>query len=82
MPESYYIQHGMGHDALLRCKDCRNLVLFDTLQKLGSCPCGNRKVVEIRTLSAEEFARIKSGELDFPHREEFLKEFSGVDVDV
>jgi hypothetical protein len=81
MAESYYVKHGMGHDALLRCKDCRKLVSFELLQKLGNCTCGNRRVVEIRTLSEEEFADIQSGRIDFPHREEFLAEFAGVDVD-
>ncbi len=76
----YYEDLGSGCDWILRCKDCRELVTAATLEKLGSCLCGNRKVVEVRTLSEAEFARIKSGELDFPHRDLFIKEFEAIDV--
>lgn len=76
----YYNDLGQAHDELMRCKDCRALILASTLRKLGCCPCGNKRVVEITTLSEAEHARILSGELDFPHRALFLKEFTGVEV--
>ena len=45
--ERYYVDKERGHDYLLRCKDCGNLVIFDASRKLGVCPgtpekaCGN-----------------------------------------
>jgi hypothetical protein len=72
----YYIELGLGCDALLRCKDCRQLVTAETLTRIGSCPCGCRRVVEITTLSEDEMARVESGAIDFPHRAQFLAEFS------
>lgn len=77
----YYNALGRGHDDLLRCKDCTGLVLYKQIQKLGCCPtCGNRRFIEITVLSEQEMADIASGHLDFPDREAFMKEFSGVDV--
>ena len=72
----YYDGTDTAHDGLMRCKDCRQLVLAATLRTSGSCPCGCRRVVEITILSDEERDRIVSGSLDFPHKDKFLEEFS------
>lgn len=76
----YYEALNRACDYLVRCHDCRQLVTPEMITALGSCKCGCRRVVEIRTLSEEEHTKISSGEIDFPHRAEFLKEFGGVDV--
>lgn len=72
----YYVDQGKGCDDLMRCKDCRKLVTARTLAALGSCKCGCRKVVEIRTLSVTEWLLIRIGFIRFPSRNLFLKEFS------
>lgn len=72
--ERYYVGLGLGTDAILRCKDCRKLQLLENLTKLGSCECGNRRVVEVTTLTPDERAYVET--LDFPHKAEFLAEFA------
>lgn len=72
--ERYYVALGRGSDYLLRCKDCRELVLLADLEKRGSCACGNRRVAEITTLTEAEKAAVES--MDFPYKAEFLAEFS------
>lgn len=75
--KTYYEKEGLGHDHLLRCADCKKLVLFADLQTHGSCKyCGNRRVTEVTTLSVLEWLRVRTGLLSFPHRKEFIKEFS------
>lgn len=76
-PTRYYesLVPPQGADALLRCKDCQRLVSHAVLQHIGCCPCGNRRVAEITTLSLWEHFKIARGMLVFPHREKFLKEF-------
>lgn len=74
----YHDIDGLAHDFLLRCKDCRRLVLYSDLKKRGSCKCGNRRVVEITTLNLREWLKIRLGILDFPYRREFLREFPGL----
>lgn len=74
----YYIAQGRGCDHLLRCKDCQKLVKAVDLCKLGCCPCGCKRVVEITTLSEDEHKLISDGILDFPHRDLFLAEFNAV----
>lgn len=74
--QPYYVDLGKGCDDLMRCAGCRRLITALTVSSLGSCECGSRKVVEIRTLSEEEHADIVSGKIDFPHRAEFLAEFA------
>lgn len=76
----YYTALGKACDDILRCKDCQRLVLHATLVKFGCCPdCGNKRVMEVTTLTVEEHDRITHGVLDFPHRAEFLEEFSPVE---
>lgn len=75
---AYYEKYGMGTDALVRCTECQRLVTHAEIQQLGCCPCGCRRMREITTLSEQEEAAIRSGAIDFPYREEFLKEFTGV----
>lgn len=72
----YYTALGRATDFLLRCKDCRQLVLVEKLVKDGCCPCGNKRVAEITTLTEQEQADIASGVIDFPHRAAFLAEFT------
>jgi DNA-directed RNA polymerase subunit RPC12/RpoP len=75
----YYYGLGLEHDDILRCKDCSRLVTYKTLQKLGCCECGNRRVTEVRTLSESEMHAIRSGEIQFEHSDLFLAEFKGVE---
>lgn len=76
---NYYEDLGRAHDCLLRCKDCKALVTYQTITKLGSCDkCGNKRFVEITLLSEQEMADIQSGVIDFPARDKFLKEFTPV----
>lgn len=80
--ERYYVEHGAGHDSLMRCKDCQGLVTFAAIAKLGCCDkCGNKRFIEITLLDDQEMADIKNGTIDFPYREEFLAEFAAVDMD-
>lgn len=73
----YYESLGRSCDFLLRCRDCRRLLLYSTITATGACPkCGNRKVVEVTGLSLWEWLKIRLGILDFPDRRIFLKEFS------
>ncbi len=75
----YYEDLGQAHDDLLRCKDCQKLVTMKAIAKLGMCDgCGNKRFTEITLLQQEEMDKIVSGEIDFPHRDLFLAEFSGV----
>ena len=76
----YYEDLGKGCDDLMRCRSCRQLVTARVIAKLGSCLCGSTQVTEIRTLSEQEMADIKSGKIDFPDREQFLAEFAAVDL--
>lgn len=76
----YYMDLGRATDCLLRCKDCNELVPEAVYKQLGSCKCGNKRFNEIRTLSQEEYDAIAAGTLDFPYRDEFLREFAGIDV--
>lgn len=71
----YYVALGTAHDELLRCKDCKKLVTFESLKKIGCCSCGNRRVTEITLLTSAEYEDIKSGKIAFPHSAEFLAEF-------
>ncbi len=81
-PIRYYEELGRAHDYLLRCKDCRALVTFHTIQKFGVChQCGNRRFTEITILSEQEMTDLTTGKIDFPDRELFLREFSAVDTD-
>ena len=72
----YYEDLGQAHDNLMRCKDCRALVTYQVITKIGGCnKCGNKRFSEITLLSQEEMDDIRSGKIDFPHRELFLAEF-------
>lgn len=75
--ERYYTDLGRACDYIFRCKDCRHLVRHTVLAARGCCPCGNRRVVEVTTLSWWEWLRIRCGLLRFPYRREFLAEFGG-----
>ena len=72
----YYEALGRAHDMLLRCKDCRRLVLYSKLTKLGSCRCGNKRVIEVTTLTLWEWLKIRLGFIRFPDRNKFLREFT------
>lgn len=72
----YYEELGSATDWIVRCHDCKKLQTAAQLQEYGTCECGNRKVEEVRTLDDTEMADIQSGRIDFPYREEFLKEFA------
>jgi hypothetical protein len=69
-----------AHDMLLRCDDCRRLVVYPEMQaNQGTTPCcGTRKVREVRHLKFFEWLRVRTGLLDFPYRKEFLAEFGRV----
>ncbi len=74
----YYEELGRAHDYLLRCKDCSRLVTFKRITKLSSCKCGNKKFIEITTLSGWELFKLKFGLIRFPDKDKFLAEFSRV----
>ncbi|HYB96808.1 MAG TPA: hypothetical protein VEC39_17680 [Vicinamibacterales bacterium] len=74
--QRYYVALGRACDWILRCKDCQQLVTSADIAKRGSCACGNRRFAEITMLSEQEHASIVSGAIDFPHREDFLREFA------
>jgi hypothetical protein len=44
-------------DPVVRCDSCSQIVLVETLKKLGMCKCGNRKVRALQTLTGEEKAQ-------------------------
>lgn len=72
----YYEALGKAHDDVLRCHDCKRLVVHRALATLGACPhCGNRRVTQVVALGAWEWIRIRLGLLNFDHRQEFLAEF-------
>lgn len=76
--ERYYVAEGRAHDYLLRCKDCKALVTFAVLTKLGACECGNKRFNEITILTEQEEADIRSGKISFPDSDKFLAEFTAV----
>ena len=82
--ERYYVDKDRGHDYLLRCKDCGNLVTFDVIRKSGFCPgtaekaCGNKRFTEVTLLTEKEITDIRSGVIDFEDRDLFLEEFEAV----
>jgi hypothetical protein len=79
--ERYYEKMGMGHDFILRCKDCQSIETFQHITALGCCSkCGNKRFAEITLLNEKEMAMIKSGEISFPESDKFLAEFSGVEL--
>lgn len=74
---TYYEKLGESHDGILRCEDCKRLTTHVALIAAHGCPrCGNRRVTEVTTLSLVEWLRVRLGLIDFPHRHEFLQEFS------
>lgn len=77
--EEYYVKLGIGHDHLLRCKDCHRLVTHENVITVGGCRyCGCRRLVQISTLSVWEWLKIRLRVIDFPYRKEFLQEFARV----
>ncbi len=77
--ERYYVDHGAGHDDLMRCKDCQALVVMESIKKLGCCEkCGNKRFMEITILTEKEMEGIANGTIDFPYRAEFMAEFKSV----
>lgn len=77
-PERYYVSLGRAHDCLLRCKDCRALITYERITKLGSCECGNKRFLEITALNDAEQEQVKA--MDFPDKEAFLAEFAPVEA--
>lgn len=76
--ERYYVQQGRSHDFLVRCQDCRKLVLYAAIVKRGQCRCGNKRFTEVTTLTPWEWLRIRLGFLRFPDWDKFLREFREV----
>lgn len=75
----YYEKYDKGHDDLLRCKDCSRLVTYASMfdnGRTGLTPCcGSRSTREVRALTVWEWLKVRLAIIDFPHRDEFLKEF-------
>lgn len=71
----YYEDHGLAHDGVFRCKECKRLNTIDTIQESGACVCGHRRMTEVTSLSGWEWLQIRLGVIDFPLRKEFLAEF-------
>lgn len=75
--DTYYEKDGVvAHDFLLRCASCHKLVLHTYLNEKGSCSCGNRKVNEIRGLTAWEWFQIRVGIIQFQDSGRMLAEFN------
>ena len=74
----YYEALGQAHDQILRCKDCQRLVVYRHLIKHARCICGNRRMMEITTLTIWEWVRIRLGLIRFAYRKEFLSEFNPI----
>lgn len=75
----YYENLGMAHDCLMRCKDCQKLVPYSAITKIGCCDgCGNKRFTEITLLTEVEMEAVKT--MDFPYKEQFIKEFAGVEL--
>ena len=72
----YYEDLGRAHDYLMRCKDCQKLVDYEKITKRGVCKCGNKRFIEITTLTLWEWIQIKVGLIRFKDRKLFIKEFS------
>ena len=73
----YYHDLGRGHDYLLRCKDCKKLITYDSISEAGGCKhCGNKRVTEITSLTLWEWLKVRLGIIRFPDRSLFLQEFS------
>lgn len=72
----YYEALGMGIDAILRCTQCQRLQTQAELAKRTTCVCGNKRMNDVKTLSAWEWLKIRTGWINFPHRKLFLKEFA------
>lgn len=73
--KTYYESLGEGSDKILRCQDCKRLILHSYLVQKGSCKCGNRRMIEVRTLTLWEWFKIWTSIIDFPNRDRFLAEF-------
>lgn len=52
-------------DPVLRCDSCKKLVRVDYLDTRGGCPCGSRRMVEVRSLSQVEMAKLEQEFPDF-----------------
>ena len=73
----YYEALGASHDDVLRCRQCRRLVVHQAIIRGGHCPhCATKRFEEVRSLTLWEFLRIKLGLLRFAHRAAFLAEFT------
>jgi hypothetical protein len=78
--QRYYVALGRATDFILRCKDCRTIVTIADIRRYGACPgdgvkaCGNKRFSEITAINETEKAALEA--LDFPHKAEFLAEFS------
>ena len=77
--DRYYTKLGRASDYILRCKECKRLVLQEALAHGGGCVCGHRKFTEIIALNHWEVLKIKLGLIRFPCSQEMLAEF-GVDT--
>jgi hypothetical protein len=77
----YYEEKGRACDAIMRCTDCLSIVTQKHIKALASCVCGCRRLREITTLSQKEWDNIVAGDIDFPDRDLFMKEFIGVEIE-
>lgn len=73
---TYYELAGKGVEGIVRCDGCNRLIVVAKLSGKAGCPkCGNRRFKEVRTLTLWEQIRLRTGWIDFPDKDKFLKEF-------
>lgn len=74
---TYYELEGRGVEGIVRCDGCKRLVIVAQINGKTGCPkCGNRRFNEVRALSLWEQVKLRTGWIDFPGKDKFLKEFS------
>lgn len=74
---TYYEKEGRGVEDILRCANCKKLVVQTAIRVGLCCPkCGNKRFNDVQNVSGWEMFLIRIGWIDFPDRDKFLKEFS------
>lgn len=80
-PQTYYEKEGRGVEGIVRCDGCAKLVITSRITGKGGCPhCAHRRFNEVRVLGLWEQIKLRTGIIDFPGKDKFLKEFSRGDA--
>lgn len=63
--EKPYSDDGPFNEPVVRCNECRKLLLLENLLKVGSCKyCGCRKVAKVKSLNDEDLRMVRSWAVD------------------